>query len=85
MTGIERVVMEHFEEERRLLHVAVTRAKEHVYVTYVRQNIIGTEECVTAEPSTFLRRVKETMAFRRFPADGLERQLRNRNGRESFY
>ena len=66
ITGLEEGVLPHIrsmgdpneiEEERRLFHVALTRAKEEVYITYSRLRYFKGERYLT--PSRFLEELPE--------------------------
>ncbi len=65
ITGLEETVFPHFnslgsadeiEEERRLMHVALTRAKENVVITFARRRFTRRGEL---EPSRFLNELPE--------------------------
>ncbi len=73
LTGLEEGVFPHrssltdpmeLEEERRLLHVALTRAKEDVILTYTKRRALRSYQIL--EPSRF---------FKEFPPDVLEGDL----------
>ena len=69
--------MLHFEEERRLLHVAVTRARERAYVTYVRGDFIKDKKrWFEGERSFFLSSIVSSMQFTVFPRGEDEEQAR---------
>ncbi len=66
ITGLEETVFPHFnslgsheeiEEERRLLHVAITRAKEKVYMTFTRRRFMRRERDL--RPSRFLKELPQ--------------------------
>ena len=66
ITGLEEGVLPHIrsmgdpgeiEEERRLFHVALTRAKEEVYITYSRLRYFKGERYLT--PSRFIKELPE--------------------------
>lgn len=66
ITGLEETVFPHFnslgsheeiEEERRLLHVAITRAKEKVYMTFTRRRFTRRER--ELRPSRFLNELPQ--------------------------
>lgn len=68
ITGLEEGVLPHIrsmgdsheiEEERRLFHVALTRAKEEVYITYSRLRYFRGERYLT--PSRFLEELPENV------------------------
>lgn len=73
MTQYEANVMSHFNEEKRLQHVAVTRGREKVFLTYVRRYKI--KEAVR---SPFLSRLLPLTEFRKFPLTEAERDARGR-------
>ena len=67
--------MLHFEEERRLLYVAITRARERAYVTYVRGNLSkDKKQWFELERSFFLSSIVTSMQFTAFPLDEVEEQ-----------
>ena len=54
MTEIEQVVMLHFDEERRMLHVAVTRGRRRVFITYITHYTNTDTHLCPIERSPFL-------------------------------
>lgn len=46
------------EEERRLMYVAMTRAREHLYLSYVKQRFQKEES-----PSRFLKEIEKSINF----------------------
>lgn len=70
MDPFERHCMSHFEEEERLLHVAMTRAREGLYLLTTRK-FLGTtsNEVWPATPSFFLRDVRQNCSLRVIPKD----------------
>ena len=84
LRGTERAKLEHLEEERRLLHVAVTRAKERAYITYVRM-AFNWGRLQEATKSTILEAMQSTMALRSFPKDDVEERSGSRSHRDYWY
>jgi DNA helicase-2/ATP-dependent DNA helicase PcrA len=58
---------EEMEEERRLLYVAVTRAKDRLYLTYPRFAYRPGEGLITVEPSRFLHPLRPCAATQSAP------------------
>ena len=86
MTPLEAACMQHFEEERRLLHVACTRARERLYLSYVRRWNSGrpgryAERDPIAEPSYFLSEIIDTVEWTHFPPDQDEQRSLGTGGR----
>jgi DNA helicase-2/ATP-dependent DNA helicase PcrA len=50
-------VLDGEEEERRLLYVAVTRARSHLYLTYPLLRVTGSRDELTQKPSRFLSEI----------------------------
>lgn len=68
MNMLETKAIEHFNEERRLQLVAVTRAREQAFITYVR--VDWQKEPI--EPSPFLARLEPLCKITRFPTTDVE-------------
>jgi DNA helicase-2/ATP-dependent DNA helicase PcrA len=56
------------EEERRLMYVAATRAKENLFITYPCQVYDRATQTVLYRPSRFLEGISEDMIEKVFPA-----------------
>lgn len=73
--------MEHFDEEARLFHVAITRGREQVILSYNRHQLVVPKEkkmppfAVPLDRSFFLQRVESRCATRVLPQDERERAL----------
>ena len=68
MSLLEKRAMVFFHEERRLQHVAITRGKERVFLTYLRAS-----KYKQMRPSTFLSRIKPLAKFTKFRKSAAER------------
>ena len=67
--------MLHFEEERRLLHVAITRARERAYISYVRSSFSkDKKQWYQLERSYFMSSIVSSMRFTVFAKDEDEKQ-----------
>ena len=55
---------EHMQEERRLLYVAMTRAKEQLYITYAKDRMLFGKTANVA-PSRFLKVIPEELIQRK--------------------
>ena len=75
MEGLELDCMQHFGEERRLLYVAITRAKEQVYIVYDR-NVPFADEPVRR--SSFLLGLVPEKDIRRLPVGPAEGRFSSR-------
>ena len=53
--------VEEIEEERRLAYVALTRAKEHLYLSHVRYRQLYGQDRGMATPSRFLEEIPEKL------------------------
>ncbi|MDQ7055425.1 MAG: 3'-5' exonuclease [Persephonella sp.] len=51
--------IEQMEEERRLFYVAITRAKEKVFITYARKRATFSGHLNETKPSRFLKDIKD--------------------------
>ena len=72
MDAFERHCMAHFEEEERLLHVAITRAREGIYLLTTRHTM-REGRLVPARRSFFLKNLLgKGCAEKSFPPDSLE-------------
>ena len=76
IVGMENKVFPHeralnengVEEERRLFYVAITRAREELYMTYAGERF-RFKEFIRCVPSPFLREVPEDICERNVPED----------------
>ena len=71
MSMLEKRAMVFFLEERRLQHVAITRGKERVFLTYLRAS-----KFKELEPSAFLNRVKPVAKCIKFKESAAEKNAR---------
>ncbi len=69
MEVIEKRGMVFFNEERRLQHVAITRGKERVFLTYLRAT-----RTKDLEPSTFLNRIRPMAEFTKYKESAAEKR-----------
>lgn len=85
MDAFEKYCMTHFEEEERLLHVAITRAREAVYLLSTRlQAAYKDGSMKQATTSYFLRHINNGSFTKIFPTDALEQENQSAS-RASYY
>ena len=70
------------EEERRLFYVAITRAKEELFMTYAGERF-RFKEFVRCVPSPFLREIPDDISERNVPED-LKREISNDEMNQAF-
>ena len=78
MTSYEESVMSHFNGEKRLQHVAITRGREKVFLTYVRRNLVS-----ELKESSFLMKLAPSAAFKCFPVSAREGAILAKTTRRS--
>lgn len=69
-TGVDAAVLEKNEDERRLFYMALTRARNEIYITYARERADGKQEV----PSQFLGEIREDLKLE-VPGEEYEKKL----------